>query len=327
MNIGPITIDQAVALAPMEDVTDLAYRTICKRLGADIVFTEFSHANAIVRDVPKIMKKMALSDEERPVGIQLYGGDEDTIGEAAAKAEAMGPDLIDINCGCWVKKVATRGDGAGLLRDLPRFKRIVQSVVKGTKLPVTVKTRLGWDEDSIVIEDVARMLEDIGVQALTIHCRTRSQAHNKAPADWRWLERVKKVVSIPIIGNGDVTGPETAKRMFETGCDGIMIGRAAIGNPWIFKRIKHYLATNEILPQPSLKERIEVCIEHLKLTVQDKDISGGLVPFRKFYSGYLKGVPNVAKLRSDLMSLVELDTVIDRLYQFLDEQKSLTPLS
>lgn len=325
MNIGTIKINRPIALAPMEDVTDTSFRAICKRLGADIVYTEFTSSEAVIRNIPRALKKIRITDEERPVAIQLFGGVEASMEEAARKAESFAPDFIDINCGCWVKNHVGRGEGAALLKDLPHFEKIVSSTVKATKLPVTVKTRLGWDANSIVILDVARMVEQAGAKALTVHCRTRSQAH-RGQADWHWLEKIKKVVSIPVIGNGDLTTPEDVKRMFETGCDGVMIGRGAITNPWIFQQAKYYLRTGRQLPQPTLKEKIELCMEHLKLSVQLKGLRNGVIPFRKHYVGYLKGVPNVSKLRADLMQLVDLDKIIERLRQFL-EMQSMTTVS
>ena len=229
--------------------------------------------------------------------------------------------FIDINCGCWVKNHVARGEGAALLKDLPHFERIVTSTVKSTKLPVTVKTRLGWDAGSIVILDVARMVEQAGAKALTVHCRTRSQAHN-GEADWQWLEKIKKIISIPLIGNGDVTSPEDVKRMFDHGCDGVMIGRGAITNPWIFRQAKHYLKTGQKLPEPTLQEKIDLCIEHLRLAVRSKGNRNGVIPFRKHYAGYLKGIANVSHLRSDLMQLIDLDKIIERLRQFCEADKN-----
>ncbi|OFZ55263.1 MAG: tRNA dihydrouridine synthase DusB, partial [Bacteroidetes bacterium RIFCSPHIGHO2_02_FULL_44_7] len=275
MNIGPLQIEKPIILAPMEDVSDRAFRMICRRMGADIVFTEFTSSEALIREVPKALRKIKFSAEERPIAIQIYGGVETSMEGAAKIAQSFQPDFIDINCGCWVKNVAVRGDGAGLLRDIPKFEKIVKSVVDATKLPVTVKTRLGWDDESIVILDVARMVEQAGAQALTIHCRTRCQGY-KGDANWNWLEKIKKVVSIPVFGNGDVETPDDVKRMFETGVDGVMIGRGAIHNPWIFKQAKHFLATGEYLPEITLKEKIDVCIEHLQLSMTEKGIKGGL---------------------------------------------------
>lgn len=323
MNIGAIHIEQPIALAPMEDVTDTAFRLICKRLGADIVYTEFTSCEALIRDIPRALKKIEIIDEERPIAIQLFGGVEESMEEATQRAECFGPDFIDINCGCWVKNHVSRGEGAALLKDLSHFERIVSSTVKATKLPVTVKTRLGWDTQNIVILDVAKMVEQAGAKALTVHCRTRSQAH-RGQADWHWLEKIKRIVSIPVIGNGDITTPEDVKRMFETGCDGVMIGRGAMTNPWIFQQAKHYLKSGQNMSEPTLNEKIELCIEHLKLAVQLKGLRNGVIPFRKHYVGYLKGIPNIAKLRSDLMRLVDLDKIIERLSQFLEMHPSTT---
>jgi len=318
MKIGPIDILKPLCLAPMEDVTELPFRLICKRLGADIVYTEFTSSEGIIRDIPRIMEKIQIVDEERPVSIQIFGGRPEAMTGAAEVIEKLKPDFIDVNCGCWVKNHVARNEGAGLLRDLPLFEKIVKATVKGTKLPVTVKTRLGWDEESIVIEDVARMVEAAGAQALTLHCRTRAQAHSGF-ADWSWLERIKKVISIPLIGNGDITCPEDAKAMLETGCDGVMIGRGAIANPWIFKETKHFLATGEQMPEPGIEEKIHVCIEHLKLNVQYKGEKYGVQTFRKHYVGYLKGLPNITPVRSELMQYATMQEVVDRLQKYLSE--------
>lgn len=318
MQIGRVNTNKPVALAPMEDVTDISFRLTCKRLGADLLYTEFTSSEALIRDAKKALRKIVIADEERPVAIQIFGGVDTAMEGAAAIAEKMNPDFIDINCGCWVKDVAMRGAGAGLLRDLPRFEAIVRSTVRGTRLPVTVKTRLGWDAKSIIILDVAKMIEDAGAQALTLHCRTRDQGHDGI-ADWSWLEKIKNIVKIPVIGNGDVRTPEDAKKMFETGCDGIMIGRAAINNPWIFREVRHYLETGEHLPAPTPQERIDVCIDHLRLSVQYKGDKYGILEFRKYYSGYLKGLPNIAKLRAELMTYLELSPILERLERYRTE--------
>jgi len=316
MKIGSIDIDKPLCLAPMEDVTELPFRLICKRLGADILYTEFTSSEGIIRDIPRIMEKIQIKEEERPVGIQIFGGRPEAMAGAAQAIEKFNPDFIDINCGCWVKNHVARNEGAGLLRDLPLFEEVVKSTVKGTKLPVTVKTRLGWDEENIVIPQVAKMVEAAGARALTLHCRTRSQAHSGF-ADWSWLEKIKKMISIPLIGNGDITSPEDVKTMFETGCDGVMIGRGAIANPWIFKQTKHFLKTGALLPEPDARERIDVCIEHLKLNVQYKGERYGVQNFRKHYTGYLKGLPNVTVLRTNLMQCATLEPVIECLQKYL----------
>lgn len=302
----------------MEDVTDLPFRQICKDNGADIVYTEFTSCEALIRNVKNAIRKIEIHDNERPVAIQLYGSAEESLEKAAEMAQATGPDFIDINCGCWVKKIANRGDGAGLLRDLTRFRTVVQSVQRGTTLPVTVKTRLGWDHTDIVILDVARMLEDLGVQALTVHCRTRKQGYT-GQADWTWLEKIKAHTNIPLIANGDIATPQDAKACFDMGCDGIMIGRGAIHSPWIFNDIKHYLKTGEIPSEPTLPQRIERCIKHLTDSANYRGELRGVRTFRKHYAGYLKGVHNIAKLRADLMQYEQVAPIIKRLHKFRDQ--------
>ena len=316
MNIGTVEIKNPLALAPMEDVSDIPFRVICKSLGADLLYTEFTSSEALIRDVKKALAKIEFTKEERPIGIQIFGGKETSMEGAAKVVERFQPDFIDINCGCWVKDVAMRGEGAALLKDLPRFEKIVKSIVQAPPLTVTVKTRLGWDAKSIVILDAAKMVEQAGAKALTIHCRTRDQGHS-GNADWTWLEKIKRAVSIPIIGNGDITIPQDAKRMFETGCDGVMIGRGAIANPWIFGDIKHFLKTDEILPPAPLPEKILKCIEHLRLSVKYNGPWHGVITFRKYYAGYLRGIPHAAKLRGELMGFTNMDDVIAHLEQFL----------
>ena len=312
MKLSKYELHQPLVLAPMEDVTDLAFRLVCKQLGADITVTEFTAAEALIRNVGRALKKIEILDVERPVGIQLFGSRPEALKEAAAIAETFNPDFIDINCGCWVKNHVARTEGAGLLRDLPLFEKIVKATVSGTKLPVTVKTRLGWDQDSIVIMDMAKMVEAAGAKMLTLHCRTRAQAH-RGFADWTWLERVKKAISIPLIGNGDIMTPQDVKTMFSTGCDGVMIGRAAVANPWIFKQAKHYLTTNELLPEITIAERVNLCIEHLQNACRLKSCRNPVLAFRKHYVGYLKGLPRISTLRNDLMQLEKIEDVIDRL--------------
>jgi tRNA-dihydrouridine synthase B len=322
MQIGPYRFTHPILLAPMEDVTDLPFRVICRRLGADIVYTEFVNSEGLVRESTKTRQKMIFSEEERPFGIQIYGGDEASMEGAARIAESFQPDLIDINCGCWVKDVALRGAGAGLLRDLPKMERVVSSVVKAVQIPVTVKTRLGWDEESIRIVEVARMLEGIGVQALTIHCRTRAQGHKGLP-DYSWIPRVKDAVRMPIIVNGSIVTPEQAKQLFEeTRCDGVMIGRGAIENPWIFRQTKQFLATGTCIPPPTLEERRDLLLEHLALSVEFKGERKGVIEFRKHWSGYLKGLPHAARMRQELMQWVEYRPIADRVISYFE---SLNP--
>jgi len=319
MKIGKYEINRAVLLAPMEDVTDIAFRLTCKRLGADVTFTEFVNAEGLVRDSERTKQKMIFSEEERPFGIQIYGGSEGSMEGAARMAEALGPDLIDINCGCWVKNVVGQGAGAGLLRDLPKMQGVISAVVKAVQVPVTVKTRLGWDESSIQIVDVAKMIENTGAAALTLHCRTRLQGHKGAP-DYSWVPKIKAAVSIPVIVNGGIDSPEIALRVFEsTGCDGVMVARGAIQNPWIFREIKHYFSTGETLSLPTLEERIELLIQHLNLSVEHKGEKRGVIEFRKYYLGYLRNIPGASKLRAELMTYTARPPILERLQRFLDE--------
>ncbi len=316
MKIGKMNIEHPIALAPMEDVSDTPFRCICKRLGADILFTEFTSSEALIRNVKSAFHKITLRDDQRPIGIQIIGSRESVMAQAARVAENAQPDFIDINCGCWVRKISTRGEGAGLLKDLKKMESIIKAVVKATKLPVTVKTRLGWDEDNIIIVDVAKMVQDQGVQALTVHCRTKTQAY-KGKADWTWLEKIRKVISIPLIGNGDILTVDDAKQIFDLGCDGAMIGRAAISNPWIFQQVKHYLKTGDRLPEANFQERIELCLEHLDLSIQFKGKKAGVYDFRKHYAGYLTHFPFIAKLRASLIALQDADEIKKQLNDFL----------
>ena len=320
MKISNIHIENGVLLAPMEDVTDIPFRLICKRLGADILYTEFVNSEGLIRLNERTHKKMMFLEEERPIAIQIYGGEIPSMEGAAKLAESMNPDFIDINCGCWVKNVALRGAGAGLLRDLPKMEKIAKTVVNATRLPVTLKTRLGWDSESIRILEVAKMCEDSGIQALTVHCRTRKQGH-RGEVDWTWINRLKDTVSIPIIANGDITRPEHAKFLFDDmGADAVMIGRGAIENPWIFGEIKEYIATG-IIPEPATPvQRIQLCIDHVRLAAEYKGERKGVIEMRKHYSGYLRGMKNAAKVRAELMQWIELDPVVERLHGYIEEQ-------
>jgi len=319
MRIGTIDIEKPLLLAPMEDVTDQAFRIVCKRLRADIVFTEFVNSEGIVRNSLKTKKKMDFREEERPFGIQIYGGEESSMEGAARIAESLNPDIIDINCGCWVRNVIGCGAGSGLLRDIPKMERIISAVVKTVKLPVTVKTRLGWDAESIKIVEIAKMVEQTGAAALTVHCRTRSQAHKGEP-DFSWIPKIKSAVSIPIIANGSLeTSQKIAHAFQETGCDGVMIGRGAIENPWIFQQAKHFLSTNVILPNPTIEERFRVLIEHLILSTECKEERKGVIEFRKHYSGYLKGLYGASKVRMEMMQYIDLEPALQRLYQYRED--------
>lgn len=318
--LGDIELNNPLMLAPMEDVTDPSFRIICKRLGADFVFTEFVNSEGLRRGNEKTRKKLKLFNEERPAGIQIYGSDIQAMIDAAKIAEEENPDVIDINAGCWVKNVVGHGAGSALLKDLDYLERIVRAIVNSVSKPVTLKTRLGWDFDSIKIIEVAKIVEACGVKMITVHCRTRSQAHKGEP-DWSWIPKVKAVVSIPVILNGGVMSPEDAKRAFEeTGCDGVMIARGAINNPFIFKQTKQFLLKG-FYEEISLQERIKTLIEHLRLAVELKGERTGVIEFRKHYSGYLKGFYNSAKLRADLMQYYTFNEVVDHIYRYLEEEK------
>lgn len=310
-----------ILLAPMEDVTEPSFRLMARRLGADIAYTEFISAEGLIRDARKARAKLFFYEEERPLAIQIYGGNEEVLVQAAQISESVNPDFIDINCGCWVKDVALRGAGAGLLRDIPKMSRIAESVLKNVKLPVTLKTRLGWDENSIVIVEVAKILEKVGIQALTVHCRLRSQG-NKGDADWNWVKRIKDSgVEIPIILNGNIKTPEDVKFVFETfEPDAVMIGQAAITNPFIFRQSKFFLKNNYHQEEPSVEERIEICIEHLRLACEIKGELYGVKEFRKHYSGYFRNLPNVSKFRLELMQFNEFEPLKEKLLSFKERQ-------
>lgn len=317
-----IEIENAILLAPMEGVTEQPFRIICKKFGADIVYSEFISSEAIYRNVHKSIKKIEFTEIERPIGIQIFGANDEPMVESAKLIKSFAPDLIDINYGCWVKNAVKNNVGAFMLKQPERMQELTRKVVESVPLPVTVKTRLGWDKNSIVIEDVARRLEDAGISALTIHCRTREEAH-KSQADWSWISKVKKVVSIPVILNGDVKTPEDVRRAFnETGCDGIMIGRAAIGNPFIFAHAKEFLRTGKTSSPPTIDEKINLCLEHLKSNIDFKGERLGIIEFRKFYSGYLKGIPNISTVRQKLVtsdSYIEIEETLNRFLQFIKE--------
>jgi tRNA-dihydrouridine synthase B len=321
LKIGNIELNKAILLAPMEDVTDISFRLVCRELGADIVYTEFVNSEGLVRANKRTHQKLKIIEEERPVGIQIYGANIDSMVGAARIAEAENPDLIDINAGCWVKNVVGCGAGSALLKDPPYMQQLVREVVNSTSLPVTVKTRLGWDETSIQILEVARRMEEAGAVALTVHCRTRKAGHS-GEADWSWIPRIKEVVSLPVILNGNVLTAQDVKRAFdETDADGIMIARGAIGNPWIFKEAKELLSTGNITSVIDEKLRINTCLRHLQLSIKEKGESRAVIEHRKIYSGYLKGLYNVSKVRSELMKYYEYNAVEDILLKYLTELK------
>ncbi len=322
MKIGSVSVDRGILLAPMEDVTNMPFRRICKRYGADIVYTEFISSDGLVRDARRSLEKLKLADDERPVAIQIFGGDEAIMVDAARRAAESGPEFVDINFGCWVKNVVVRNAGAALLKDPQQMEHLTRSIVKAVDKPVTVKTRLGWSRDNIVILDVARRIQDAGAQALTVHCRTRDMGHD-GEADWSWIPRIKEVVSIPVIVNGDVKTPEDVKRAFvETGADAVMIGRAAIGHPFIFKLAKQYLETGSYTPITP-RERVETCLEHLRLELDNKIEKRAIHEFRKHYGGYLKGLRNNSWCRQDVVRLETFGEIEDRMNRYADELETL----
>ena len=297
--VGKINIEKALLLAPMEDVTDIAFRRLLKELGADIVYTEFVNSDGLIRSNKKTERKLEITEEERPVGIQIYGGNLEPMIQAARIAELKNPDIIDINAGCWVKKIANRGAGAGLLKDPCYMQTMVQSIVNAVTIPVTVKTRIGWDVDSINILEVAKRIEDAGASALTIHCRTKTQGHSGEP-DWSWVPKIKEVVKIPVALNGGVFSAEDVKRAFEeTNADAIMIARGAIDHPWIFREAKELLNEKNI-NTVSTDERIYTALRHLRYSLEIKEPKAAIIPFRKYYSGYLKGLNNSKEIRQEL---------------------------
>lgn len=319
VTIGNISLpDFPLLLAPMEDVSDPPFRFVCKQNGADLMYSEFISTEGLIRDAIKSRQKLDFTEFERPFGIQIFGGDEEAMALSARIVDAVQPDLVDINFGCPVKKVVCKGAGAAVLKDIPLMVRLTRSVVESTNLPVTVKTRLGWDEHSKNIEEVAERLQDVGIKALTIHGRTRAQLY-KGEADWTLIARVKNNprIHIPIFGNGDIDSPQKALEYKNRyGVDGIMIGRAAIGYPWIFREIKHFLQTGQLLPPPTIEERVETCRIHLKKSIAWKGAVTGILEMRMHYGNYLRGLPNIREYRSKIVQAkteTEIHALLDEI--------------
>lgn len=320
IKIGNIQLPEfPLLLAPMEDVSDPPFRAVCKENGAHLMYTEFISSEGLIRDAIKSRRKLDIFNYEKPVGIQIFGGDEESMALAAKIVDATNPDLLDINFGCPVKKVVSKGAGAGVLKDLPLMVRLTEAVVKSTHLPVTVKTRLGWDEETKNIEEVAERLQDVGIKALSIHGRTRVQMY-KGSAAWELIARVKDNprINIPIFGNGDIDSPQKAlEYKNKYGVDGIMIGRAAIGYPWIFREISHFVETGELLPAPTIHERVDVCKKHLIKSIEWKGPVVGINEMRRHYANYLKGLPNIKEYRGKLVTLKEPEAIIEVLEEIL----------
>jgi len=316
INIGKISLPGfPLLLAPMEDVSDPPFRAVCKDNGADLMYTEFISSEGLIRDAIKSRQKLDIFDYERPVGIQIFGGDEEAMAMSARIVDAVNPDLLDINFGCPVKKVVSKGAGAAVLKDIDLMVRLTKACVQSTTLPVTVKTRLGWDENHKNIVEVAERLQDVGVQALAIHGRTRSQLY-KGEADWTLIAEVKNNprIKIPIFGNGDIDSPEKALEYKNRyGVDGIMIGRAAIGYPWIFNEIKYFFETGKHLPAPTIEQRINVIKKHLQRSIEWKGETLGLLEMRRHYANYLKGLPNIKEYRIQLTTLKSTEEIFSML--------------
>ncbi|MFJ1432987.1 tRNA dihydrouridine synthase DusB [Capnocytophaga canimorsus] len=310
-------------LAPMEDVSDPPFRRLCKIHGADMLYSEFISSEGLIRNAIKSKQKLDIFDYERPVGIQIFGGDEEAMALSAKIVETVNPDLLDINFGCPVKKVVCKGAGAGVLKDIDLMVRLTKAVVNSTHLPVTVKTRLGWDENSINIDEVAERLQDVGIKALSIHARTRAQLY-KGHSDWSHIARIKENprIHIPIFGNGDIDSPEKALEYRQKyGVDGIMIGRAAIGYPWIFNEIKHFFKTGEKLPSPAISDRVQAARNHLIWSVEWKGERQGVLEMRRHYTNYFKGIPNFKEYRQKMVTLNHVAEILEVMEQVVQEFK------
>jgi len=333
VKIGNIELGEfPLLLAPMEDVSDPPFRYVCKQNGADLMYTEFISSEGLIRDAIKSRHKLDIFDYERPIGIQIFGGDEEAMALATQIVDATQPDLVDINFGCPVKKVVCKGAGAAVLKDIDLMVRLTEAVVRSTKLPVTVKTRLGWDDTTKNIEEVAERLQDVGVKALSIHGRTRAQLY-KGEADWSLIAAVKnnQRMRIPIFGNGDIDTPQKALEYKNRyGVDGIMIGRASIGNPWVFNEIKHFLKTGETLPGPTVNDRVNVCRIHLQKSCEWKGEKTGVFEMRRHYAQYFQGFNHFKQYRTRLVSadnLTELHQILDEVLAFYTTNQPVLALT
>jgi nifR3 family TIM-barrel protein len=322
VKIGDIELPEfPLLLAPMEDVSDPPFRMVCKEQGVDLMYTEFISSEGLIRDAAKSRMKLDIFEYERPIGVQIFGSEIESMVKSAEIIESVNPNLLDINYGCPVSKVTCKGAGAGILQNIPKMVAMTEAVVKATKLPVTVKTRLGWDEGSKNIEEVAERLQDIGIQALTVHGRTRVQMY-KGEANWELIAKIKENprIHIPIFGNGDIDSPEKAwEYKNKYGVDGIMVGRASIGYPWIFREIKHYFKTQELLPPPTIEERVAACKSHFEFSLRWKGEKLGILEMRRHYTNYFKGIPNFKPFRMDLVTSMDIDFIrkkLDDITQF-----------
>lgn len=322
VKIGDLVLDEnPLLLAPMEDVSDPPFRILCKEQGCDMMFTEFISVEGLIRNAAKSMKKLEISEEERPIGIQIFGSELSSMTEAVKIIDKFKPDVIDINYGCPVKKVVCKGSGAAILKEVDKMVYMTKAIVESTSIPVTVKTRLGWDENSIRIEEITEMLQEVGIKAITIHARTRNQMY-KGESDWSFLGKIKENVriNIPVFGNGDINSPEKAlEYKTKYNVDGLMIGRAAIGYPWIFREIKHFFKTGQVLPPPTIEERVEAVRRHLKYSIEWKGEKTGINEMRQHYTNYFKGLRDIKEYRTALVAnnnendlLMNLDRIIKR---------------
>ncbi len=319
LKIGSLCITNGLLLAPMEGYTDQPFRRICRRLGADLVYTEFTSSEGLVRMAGRTARKISLAEDERPAGVQIFGRDPERMADAARRLIEGEPDIVDINFGCPVRKVTGGGAGSQLMRDPERLLAIARAVREAVDIPVTAKLRLGWDHDSINVVEICQRLQDIGIEAVAIHGRTRCQKYTGL-ADWDWIARVREALEIPVIGNGDVLTPQDAQRMFEhTGCHAVMIGRGVMHNPWLFARCRAWLDEGRDLPLPDISDRVRVCLEHLSLAVEHKGELRAVLEMRKMYPGYLREVPGMRQLRAELVTLTTEASVRERLEHYLEQ--------